>query len=350
MKIQARILSAVLALVFVLALASCSQPEKPGESGVGRATSSVPVTEQVGTETAPTESGTEKETTEPGPVKTDGWASVTGSTAAGDLVYTRPDGTVLSDFSFLDSVSREYMPDSGDPDTGSWYCGKTVRDLTTGEVTKVWDRAPETLALLEKYGVIYRGDETRKVCYFTFDCGFDNGNTGKILDVLKEKNVRGLFVLNGHFIESAPDLVRRMIDEGHIVGNHGRNHVNMARVTVDEFIKEVEENNALLRELVPGASYMTYYRPPYGTVTEWDMALAEKMGLKNVLYSWTYYDYNEDAQPDPAESLNSVLEGLHPGCVFMFHPISSTDAAIMGDVIDGIRAAGYEIETVDKIG
>ncbi len=342
-----KILSALLALAFVFAAVSCSGTNEPGQGGAGRQTSTLPADE---TGTVPAGSGTESETAAPLPSTADGWASVTGSYAAGDLVYTRADGTTLSDFSFLDSASHEYMPDSGDPDTGSWYCGKTERDLATGEVTKVWDRAPETLALLEKYGVIYRGDETRKVCYLTFDCGFDNGNTGKILDVLKEKNVKGLFVLNGHFIESAPDLVKRMVDEGHIVGNHGRNHVNMARVSVDEFIAEVEENNALLRQLVPGAPYMTYYRPPYGTVTEWDMALAQAMGLKNVLYSWTYYDYNEDAQPDPAESLDQVLRGLHPGCVFMFHPISSTDAAIMGDVIDGIRAAGYEIETVDKIG
>ena len=347
MKKTIRILSALLALAFVFSLAACSGTNEPGQGGAGRQTSSIP--ESV-TETGPASGGTESETAAPSPPTVGGWASVTGSYAAGDLVYTRADGTALSDFSFLDSASREYMPDSGDPETGSWYCGKTERDPETGEVTKVWDRAPETLALLEKYGVIYRGDETRKVCYFTFDCGFDNGNTGKILDVLKEKNVKGLFVLNGHFIESAPDLVKRMIDEGHIVGNHGRNHVNMARVSVDEFIAEVEENNALLRQLVPGAPYMTYYRPPYGTVTEWDMALIRAMGLKNVLYSWTYYDYNEELQPDPAESLDSVLSGLHPGCVFMFHPISSTDAAIMGDVIDGIRAAGYEIETVDKIG
>lgn len=347
MKRTTKILSALLALVFVLAAVSCTGTNDPGQGGAGRQTSTVLSNE---TETGPADSGTESETAAPSLPTVDGWASVTGSYAAGNLVYTRADGSTLTDFSFLDSVSREYMPDSGDPDTGSWYCGKTERDLTTGEVTKVWDRAPETLALLEKYGVIYRGDETRKVCYLTFDCGFDNGNTGKILDVLKEKNVKGLFVLNGHFIESAPDLVKRMVDEGHIVGNHGRNHVNMARVSVDEFIAEVEENNALLRQLVPGAPYMTYYRPPYGTVTEWDMALIRAMGLKNVLYSWTYFDYNEDAQPDPAESLDSVLRGLHPGCVFMFHPISSTDAAIMGDVIDGIRAAGYEIETVDKIG
>lgn len=349
MKKLTRILSLLLAAAFVFALASCSEPQKPNDGGAGRQTVT-PAT--AGTEqTDPAGSATESESAEPVPVGTDGWASVSGSSASGDLVYTRADGTTLSDFSFLDSVSREYMPDSGDPDTGSWYCGKTVRDLTTGEVTKVWDRSSETLALLEKYGVIYRGDESRKVCYLTFDCDYNyNGNVGKILDTLKEKGVTALFVLNGQIIESEPAVVKRMVDEGHIIGNHGRNHKNMARVDVDTFIAEVEDNNALLKKNVPGAKYMTYYRPPYGTVTEWDMALAQRMGLKNVLYSWTYDDYHDDAQPDPAEALNAILGGLHPGVVYMFHPKSTTDAAIMGDVIDGIRAAGYEIETVDKIG
>ncbi len=343
-----KILSALLALAFIFSLASCSGTNDPGQGGAGRQTSSVPADE---TGTGPASIGTESETAAPSPSTVDGWASVTGSSASGDLRYTRADGEVISDFSFLDSVSRDYMPDSGDPDTGSWYCGKTERDLTTGEVTKVWDRAPETLALLEKYGVVYRGDETRKVCYLTFDCDYNyNGNVGRILDVLREKEVTALFVLNGQIIETEPELVKRMVDDGHIIGNHGRNHKNMARVDVDTFISEIEENNALLKQKVPGAKYMTYYRPPYGTVTEWDMALAERMGLKNVLYSWTYDDYHDDAQPDPAEALDAILRGLHPGCVFMFHPKSTTDAAIMGDVIDGIRAAGYEIETVDKIG
>ena len=346
MKKTIKILSALLAAAFVLSVAACSKTEEPGEGGAGRRQPAA----TNGTESGPETGETAADCAPPTSAATDGWASVTGSTATGDLVYTCADGTVISDFSFLDTVSRDYMPDSGDPDTGSWYCGKTVRDLTTGEVTKVWDRASETLALLEKYGVIYRGDETRNVCYITFDCDYNyNGNVGKILDTLKEKGVRALFVLNGQIIETEPALVKRMVDEGHIIGNHGRNHKNMARVDVDTFIAEVEDNNALLKKNVPGAGYMTYYRPPYGTVTEWDMALAQRMGLKNVLYSWTYDDYHDDAQPDPAEALNAILGGLHPGVVYMFHPKSTTDAAIMGDVIDGIRAAGYEIETVDKI-
>ncbi|MBQ7475278.1 MAG: polysaccharide deacetylase family protein [Clostridia bacterium] len=335
-----------VAACLILALVSCSQTVKNEPEGAGRVKNSSAVTETAGPDGTDKATGTAP-SADPAPT---GYASFSGSSAAGDLVYVRADGEKVSDFSFLDGKSREYVPDCGDPDTGSWYCGKTERDPETGEVRKIWDRSDETLGLLAKYGVIYRGDESRNVCYFTFDCDYEyGGNVAKILDTLKDKGVKALFVLNGTIIESRPDLVKRMIDEGHTVGNHGRNHKNMARLSVDEFIKEVEDNNALLREKIPGAPYMVWYRPPYGTVTEWDMALAERMGLKNALYSWTYDDYHDDAQPEPASAKEAILKGLHPGCVYMFHPKSTTDAAVMGEVIDAIRAAGYEIESVENI-
>ena len=339
---------AILAAALALSAVACAKVVDGGGEGAGRQTVSEN-TAPAATGPANTEIGTESAGTEPAVRPATGWASVSGSAATGDLTYVRADGVVIDDFSFLDPLSRDYVPDCGDPDTGSWYCGKTERDPVTGTVTKVWDRSAETLALLEKYGVLYRGDESRDVCYFTFDCDYEyNGNVSKILDVLKDKGVRALFVLNGQIIETEPALVKRMVDEGHTVGNHGRNHKNMARVDLDTFIAEIEDNNALLKQNVPGASYMTFYRPPYGTVTEWDMALAEKLGLRCALYSWTYDDYHDDAQPDPTAALDAILRGLHPGCVYMFHPKSTTDAAIMGDAIDAIRAAGYTIEPIEN--
>ncbi|MBR3991427.1 MAG: polysaccharide deacetylase family protein [Clostridia bacterium] len=167
-----------------------------------------------------------------------------------------------------------------------------------------------------------------------------------MLDVLKEKDVKGTFFLNGAYIESSPDLVKRMVDEGHVVGNHGRNHENMSRVDAETFLSEVESNNDLLKASVPGAKYMSCYRPPYGTVTEWDMALAQEMGLRTVLYSWTYYDYDPDEQAAPADALSQAERGLHDGCVYMFHTVGSTNAAIIGDLIDFIRAEGYTIELI----
>lgn len=338
--------SILILIALTLSLASCSLREKKSvPSGAG-----VPL----GGDAVTTDSGTVREddgddpSTGPAPAEPTGWATVSGSEAGGDLTYTRPDGTKITDFSFLNDKSRDFLPDAGDLENGSWYCGKTDRDPDTGEVTVVFERSAETLALLEKYGVIYRGDESRQVCYFTFDCGFENGYTGKILDVLAEKDVKGTFFLNGAYITSAPELVKRMIDEGHVVGNHGNNHENMSRVDAETFLKEVESNNDLLRDNVPGAGYMSCYRPPYGTVTEWDMALAQEMGLKTALYSWTYYDYDVDNQADPADALSQAERGLHNGCVYMFHTVGSTNAAIIGDLIDFIRGEGYTIEVIGK--
>ncbi len=336
-------ISAILILLaLTLSLLSCSARDRepsPSGAGIPMGGGTANTGEAPGTDSA-------VPATEPTPSEMSGWATVSGSAAGGDLTYTRPDGTKITDFSFLDDKSRDFLPDAGDPDNGSWYCGKTDRDPETDAVTVVFDRSAETLALLAKYGVIYRGDESRKVCYFTFDCGYENGYTGAILDVLKEKDVKGTFFLNGAYIESSPDLVKRMVDEGHVVGNHGRNHENMSRVDAETFLSEVESNNDLLKASVPGAKYMSCYRPPYGTVTEWDMALAQEMGLRTVLYSWTYYDYNPDEQAAPADALSQAERGLHDGCVYMFHTVGSTNAAIIGDLIDFIRAEGYAIELI----
>ena len=331
-----------ISLILVL-LCSCSLVTKgPDNEAPSENTS-------VGRNTAEAEnSGENPPDTHDTPSENTGRAKISGSSAGGDLKYTTYDGKVITDFSFLDGKSRDFMPDSGDAENGSWYCGKTERNLDTGEVTLVWDRSPETLALLEKYHAVYRKNTDKAVCYITFDCGYENGKTAVILDILKEKNVSAAFFLNGHYIESAPDMVKRMLNEGHIVANHGNGHRNMSKLSTEEFLYEVESMNDLLEQYVPGAPYMEYYRPPYGTVTEWDLALIDAMGLKNILYSWTYYDFNEKEQPEPAAALEQAKKGLHNGCVYMFHSVSDTNTKILGDLIDYIRAEGFEIRSLDE--
>ena len=255
---------------------------------------------------------------------------------------TRP-----SDLSFLDTIPRTFFSDA-DQNSGSWYFGKTERDLTTGEVTVKWDRAADTLQAVEKYGAIYRKNEDQKVCYFTFDCGYENGVTPKILDVLKEKNVKGVFFVTGAYIKSSPEIIKRMYDEGHIVGTHTNNHKNMALLSAEEFVEEIMSNEALLKAAFPDAPDMVYYRPPEGACSEWTLALAQKMGLTTVLWSWTQMDYDTENQPEPAAALENAKKGLHNGCVYLLHAVSTTNAAILGDLIDYIRAEGYEIRPINQ--
>lgn len=270
---------------------------------------------------------------------------ISWSVKDGKYTYSFPprDESGLATLSEMDSTSTALFDDQGDDLTGSWYFGKTSYDEATGEATHSWDRSQTTLDLMNKYGGIYRGDETRKVCYLTFDCGYEYGPTKDILDTLKEKQVGAIFFLTGAYVKSEEDLVRRMIDEGHILGNHTVNHKNMTQVSKETFVDELEGVEDLIKEKFPDAEPLHYWRPPMGACNEWVLKLADKMDYHTVMWSWAYYDYDVDNQPDPADALAKAKNGLHPGVVYLFHTESTTNAAILGDLIDWIRAQGYEI-------
>lgn len=266
----------------------------------------------------------------------------------GKYVYSfpEPDRSGMNDLSGLKAMSKALFSDQGNDTTGSWWYGKTQRDLTTGEVTYVWDRAADTIALIEKYGGIYRQHEDEKVCYFTFDCGYENGYTDPLLDVLKEKNVPGIFFVTGQYVDTAGDQVRRMIDEGHIIGNHTENHLNATTITPETFREEIESVENKMEQLYGYDEPMLYWRPPYGGCSEYVLAMAQKMGLHTVLWSFAYYDYDTENQPDYATALQKAKEGLHPGCVYLFHTVSKTNSEILGELIDWIRGQGYEIRPI----
>lgn len=266
---------------------------------------------------------------------------------------------IPSDLSFLDSIGRAHFSDKNPDDpNGCWYPGRFVRDLTTGEVETKWDRTADTLALVDKYGAIYRGDETKKYVYLTFDCGYEyvtdefpNGVTSSILDTLKEKGVTGTFFVTGDYLKGTQgeqDIVRRMLDEGHIVGTHTYSHYNMTTLTPEQFIDEIKQNNDLFRSLFPDAPDMTFYRPPEGGANEWTLALAQAMGLTTCFWSATEADYNTSAQPDPATTLLNDKTKLHNGGVYLLHAVSTTNATILGDLIDYILSEGYEIRPLDE--
>ncbi len=322
--------AALLLLAAVLA-GACAK-EKPitlGETaGVGRFHQS---------ESGVPETGGASETEEP-PVNTA--TLISWRKENGKYVYTFPnrDDSGLANVNEMNSFSRERFDDQPD----DWYIGKTSRNAVTGEVTVEWDRSEATLATLEKYGAIYRGDETRKVVYLTFDAGYEYGTTSKILDVLKEKEVPATFFVNGYYVESASHLIQRMLDEGHIVGNHAVNHPDLTKVDVDTFLKEVQGLEDLYYATFPDAPPMLYFRPPSGDCNEWVLKFADMMGYTTVMWSWAYYDYDVNNQPSVSSALERVMSGLHNGCVYLLHPESQTNADMLGQMIDQIRAAGYE--------
>ncbi len=333
-----RFLAGVMLLAVLLAACGQKPATVDETAGVGR----VPKPETM--ETA--ETGEETAETTPQVSQTP-VAEPSAKLEGGKYVYTipEPNRAGLADLSAVNAMSKALFSDSGE--STDWYYGKTERNLDTGEVKYIWDRASDTLAILDKYNAIYRKNAEEKVVYFTFDCGYENGWTEPILDVLKEKNVPGLFFVVGHYVETAPQIIKRMYDEGHLVGNHTYNHPNTATdVDAQTFIEEITSLEDALRENFPDAPPTIYWRPPYGACNEWTLAMAEKMGLTTVLWSWAHYDYVETDQPDVAASLEKAKKGLHNGAVYLFHCVGSTNPAILGDLIDYIRAEGYEIRPI----
>jgi len=333
-----KLLSVILLCALLTACAAEDPSAAPSTEGAGRITSAVSTSDHS------EEPGSDASTEQTDAPEAITYASYTGSELGGNLVYTTCKGKILSDFSFLDGLSKNFFSDTDKTDaTGSWYCGKTERNEETGEVKVIFERAADVLDAMEKYGAVYRKNEDKKVIYLTFDCGFENGHTGKILDILKQKGVSGAFFLNGQFIKTAPELVKRMLDEGHVVGNHGANHAVMSKLSVEELFYEVESNNALLRQQIPDAPYMNYFRPPAGSCSPWDLALYQAMDLECILYSWAYYDYAVDDQPDPAAALAQMKKGLHNGSVLMFHCVGETNGKVLGEFIDYVKSEGFEI-------
>ena len=252
------------------------------------------------------------------------------------------------DFSFLDGVSKEKFDDC--KDNYDWYFAPVNKD-ENGNVTHPWDRYASTLYLLQKYGGIYRKNTNQKVCYLTFDCGYENGNTTRILDVLKEKNVQSIFFVTGGFVdygEMTKDMMKRMLAEGHIIGSHTENHKIMPELSNEEFVEELNSVYRKLKNVLGEDFTMLFYRPPQGAATARDLALASYLGYHTTFWSFAYGDYNTSNQPDPASSLQKMKDYLHPGCVYLLHAVSSTNAEVLGDLIDYIRAEGYEIRRLDQ--
>lgn len=195
-----------------------------------------------------------------------------------------------------------------------------------------------------QYDAYFVAEDTNTV-YLTFDCGYEyyatdaNGNkypvTGKILDVLKEKGVKAVFFITEDYVRLAPDLVQRMIDEGHIVGNHTVNHPVMPAQTIDRMEKEIMDLHNIVLEKY--GYKMTLFRPPTGAYSVQSLAVVKNLGYKTVLWSFQHYDYDTENQPSDKTAYNTIVNNSHNGAIFLLHAISEANANVLGDVIDTLR-------------
>lgn len=205
------------------------------------------------------------------------------------------------------------------------------------------NRPTNPVALQEQYGDIgglFIGEKSKNI-YLTFDEGYENGYTEKILDVLKAKNCSAVFFVTMEYVQSNPELITRMINEGHVVGNHSVHHKSMPELTTQEDIAEIADLHNYVYENF-GYS-MSLFRPPMGEFSEKTIAIANKLGYKTTLWSFAYKDWITDDQPAISDAYAKVTGSVHDGALYLLHAVSSTNTAILGDVIDNFRSLGYTV-------
>lgn len=204
-------------------------------------------------------------------------------------------------------------------------------------------------AFLAQYNALYRADTEEKVLYLTFDAGYENGCTAQILDTLKRHSVPATFFLVGNYLETHPELVCRMVEEGHTVGNHTYSHPDMSAIADEaSFQAELQRNEALYHE-VTGQEMAKLYRPPQGKFCEENLRMAQSLGYRTVFWSLAYVDWYEDDQPTKEEAFAKLIPRLHPGAVVLLHSTSSTNGAILDELLTKWEEMGYTFGRLEDI-
>lgn len=201
--------------------------------------------------------------------------------------------------------------------------------------------------LLKKYGGFYKGSAKKKDIYLTFDNGYENGFTPKVLDVLKKEKVPATFFVTGHYLKSNADLIKRMAKEGHIVGNHSWSHPDMTTISDDQIRKELERVRAETEELT-GKKKMFYLRPPRGILSERTLAIAKQEGYKHVMWSLAFVDWKINQQKGWEYSYNEIMKQIHPGAIILLHTVSKDNADALEKSIRDLKARGYTFKSLDE--
>jgi len=202
---------------------------------------------------------------------------------------------------------------------------------------------------LKQYDAAYLGNTSDKVIYLTFDAGYENGCTAKILDVLKQHDVKAAFFLVGNYIERNADLVRRMAAEGHIVANHTMHHYDMSKLGEKAaFSKELTDLETLYFDCT-GQEMPKFYRPPQGIYSEENLRMAKELGYKTVFWSLAYVDWNNDAQPSKEQAFSKLLPRIHNGAVVLLHSTSRTNAEILDELLTKWEEMGYRFASIEEL-
>lgn len=209
--------------------------------------------------------------------------------------------------------------------------------------------ASATFEELRQYDAWYAEDTDEKILYLTFDAGYENGCTPAILDALKKHQVPATFFVVGNFISSSPDLIKRMVEEGHTIGNHTYSHPDMSQISTQESFAEELTRVEELYEDIAGEPMKKYYRPPQGKYSVSNLEMAKSMGYKTFFWSLAYVDWYQDDQPTKEEAFEKLLGRIHPGAVVLLHSTSTTNAEILDELLTRWEEMGYSFGSLDQL-
>lgn len=202
--------------------------------------------------------------------------------------------------------------------------------------------------ILNKYGAYYVDDSGEKNIYLTFDNGYEQGYTAEILDVLKKESVPAAFFVTGHYVESAPELIKRMVDEGHIIGNHSYHHPDFTVIDKDAIKKELETLEEAVAE-VSDQKDIKLLRPPRGVFNDNTLKWTNELGLIHVFWSLAFQDWNVSEQKGPQYAIDQIMAQVHPGAIVLLHAVSSDNAEALEQIIQELKKQGYTFKSLDDL-
>ncbi|WP_314588425.1 delta-lactam-biosynthetic de-N-acetylase [Paenibacillus terrigena] len=202
--------------------------------------------------------------------------------------------------------------------------------------------------ILMRHNSIFLGDVSKKELYLTFDNGYENGFTPKILDILKEHQVPSIFFVTGHYVKEEPDLIKRMVAEGHLIGNHSWSHPDMSQISNAKLREELDKVRTEVQRLTNQQS-MTYLRPPRGIFNERILQASKELGYTSVFWSIAYKDWDTNAQRGWRYAYDSVMNQLHPGAVILLHSVSRDNTMALGAILAEAKRQGYVFKSLDQL-
>jgi|GEM_PF-1426703 len=246
-------------------------------------------------------------------------------------------------FEYISCINnaREAFPCINDTDELDWYYVSKGKD-------QIPEGPKESIDFLKENSAYYLGDTSKKVLYLTFDEGHENENTPKILDILREFNVPATFFVPKYFIDAYPDQVKRMVAEGHIVGNHSTHHLPVTRIHDKEtFASELSGVADAYKSLI-GQDMPKFFRPPMWKYSKESLQMTKNLGYKTIFWSFAFKDWLENQFPE-SYVIDKIITGAHPGAIMLLHAVSDTDTKVLATVIKNLKLEGYEFKSLNDL-